>query len=403
MDISDLTKYGLIEKGEFTLKSGAKSKYYVNMKNAISFPEVMRKIINGLKRLIKDIDTKNTVICGVPTGAVPFASMLSYETGIPMIMIRKAAKEYGTEKLVEGAYTEGTNVILIEDVITTGNSTIQCAKNLEKEGLVIVKMLTVVSRYTGIFPDSATCDYRDIPIEYLIRVPQYSKTIIMNSILHRKGPLCVAADVTTTSELVELVEKIGPEISILKMHVDIITDFNDNTIFEIRRLKAKHNFIVWEDRKFADIGAVVKEQIHGGIYKISSWADLISMHVISGPDILKQAGDCHVIVITSMSSNKTLADEEYEKKCISMIEKQHDCKIFGIVTQNNVESFYSKFLKIVPGINISKKTTDNLGQKYSDIENKKWADVFVVGRDIVRNPDPHSKTIEYKEYIKKSI
>ena len=52
----------------------------------------MKKIINGLKRLIKDIDTENTVICGVPTGAVPYASMLSYETGIPMIMIRKAAK-----------------------------------------------------------------------------------------------------------------------------------------------------------------------------------------------------------------------------------------------------------------------------------------------------------------------
>ena len=57
------------------------------------------------------------------------------------------------------------------------------------------------------------------------------------------------------------------------------------------------------------------------------------------------------------------------------------------MTQNNVEC-NKDLLKIIPGINISQKETDSLGQKYSSIENKKWADIFVVGRDIVRNPDP---------------
>jgi len=224
----------------------------------------------------------------------------------------------------------------------------------------------------------------------------------LDSIICKKGSLCVAADVTTTNELVGLIEKIGPEISILKMHVDIISDFTDETIFHICRLKMKHNFFVWEDRKFADIGAVVKEQIHGGIYKISSWADLISMHVISGPDILDQAGDCGVIVITSMSSNETLADNEYERKCIEFINKNKTSNIFGIVTQNNIE-LNNNLLKFVPGINISQKTSDNIGQKYSNIENKNWADIFVVGRDIVRNEDPLLKILEYKKSIKKFI
>ena len=164
----------------------------------------------------------------------------------------------------------------------------------------------------------------------------------------------------------------------------------------------KHNFFVWEDRKFADIGAVVKEQIHGGIYKISSWADLISMHVISGPDILNQAGDCGVIVITSMSSNDTLADNEYERKCIEFINKNKTSNIFGIVTQNNIE-LNKNLLKFVPGINISQKTSDNIGQKYSNIENKNWADIFVVGRDIVKNEEPLLKILEYKKSIKKFI
>ena len=126
------------------------------------------------------------------------------------------------------------------------------------------------------------------------------------------------------------------------------------------------------------------------------------MHVISGPDILDQAGDCGVIVITSMSSNKTLADEAYERKCLEFISESKNTNILGIVTQNNVDCDHN-LLKIVPGINISQKETDNLGQKYSNIENKKWADIFVVGRDIVRNRNPYLKTLEYKEYIKKSI
>ena len=402
MNISDLTEHGIIIHGDFTLKSGQQSKYYVNMKNAISIPSLMKKIMIGFKRQLGNIDATNTVICGVPDGAVPYASMLSYETGIPLIMIRKEKKEYGTKKLIEGLYSVGTKVILIEDVITSGTSMIQCAKKLESEGLEVIRMLSIVSRFVGIFPDSANPEYKNITIESLIKISDYSRCSIMKSIMARKGPLCVAADVTSTSELIELVERIGPEISILKMHVDIISDFTDETIFHIKRLKMKHRFVVWEDRKFADIGAVAKEQIHGGIYKISSWADLISMHVISGPDILDQAGDCGVIVITSMSSNKTLADEAYERKCLEFISESKNTNILGIVTQNNVDCDHN-LLKIVPGINISQKETDNLGQKYSNIENKKWADIFVVGRDIVRNRNPYLKTLEYKEYIKKSI
>ncbi len=402
MNISDLTEHGIIEMGDFILKNGSHSKYYVNMKNAISIPHIMKKIMNGFKQLLNDIDTSNCVICGVPDGAVPYASMLSYETGIPLIMIRREKKDYGTKKLIEGIYSEDSNVILIEDVITTGSSMIECAKKLETEGLKITKMLSVVSRHVGISPDSPNPNYKNVIIESLLKISKYEKRVIMDSILRNKGPLCVAADVTTTNELIALIEKIGPEISILKMHVDIISDFTEETIFHICRLKMKYNFFVWEDRKFADIGAVVKEQIHGGIYKISSWADMISMHVISGPDILDQAGDCGVIVITSMSSNNTLADQDYERKCIDFINNNKTSQIFGIVTQNNVE-LNNKLLKFVPGINISQKETDNLGQKYSDIENKKWADIFVVGRDIVRNEDPFLKTLEYKKYIKKSI
>ena len=279
---------------------------------------------------------------------------------------------------------------------------IQCAKKLESEGLEVIRMLSVVSRFVGICPDATNPEYKNICIESLIKITDYKISEILKSVMARKGPLCVAADVTSTSELIELVERIGPEISILKMHVDIISDFTNETIFHIKRLKMKYGFVVWEDRKFADIGAVAKEQIHGGIYKISSWADLISMHVISGPDILNQAGNCGIIVVTSMSSNETLADKEYERKCLEFISKSKNNNIIGIVTQNNVEC-NKDLLKIVPGINISQKETDSLGQKYSSIENKKWADIFVVGRDIVRNPDPLLKTLEYKEYIKKSI
>mgnify|MGYP003956054135 CR=1 FL=1 len=394
MNIRDLYSNGIIKSGKFTLKSGVKSNYYVDMKKAISKPHLVRKITEAFENNIKGIINKNTVICGVPYGAIPYAAFLSYKTGVPLIMIRNDIKDYGTKQLIEGNYDENTEVILIEDVITTGSSVIDCAAKLEQHGVKIVKLISIVSRYTAVV---SLCPYyrKKHPIESLIQIPEIDKKQNVIDVVGKKGKLCVAADVKTTQELIELVEKIGSDICILKLHIDIIEDFGENTIQCLLKLKETFNFLIWEDRKFADIASIVKEQIHGGVYKISSWVDLVSMHLISGPEILSQAGNCGIIAITNMSTMGTLADEEYQRKCLEYIEGNDN--VVGIVSQIKIDDNYN-LLQFVPGINISSKKTDNLGQQYGHILQKDWADVYIVGRDIVQNEDPSLKIKEYKKF-----
>ena len=84
-----------------------------------------------------------------------------------MIFLRKDQKKYGTKNLIEGVYNRGNKVVLIEDVVTTGNSVIESAKILEENGLVISQIISIVSR------NSEDLYYKDIKIEYLFHLNDF--------------------------------------------------------------------------------------------------------------------------------------------------------------------------------------------------------------------------------------
>ena len=144
--IDEFLKNGIIETGNFTLKSGKKSDIYIDLRKSISFPNIHKKICDQLAEKIKVSHLDNLLICGTPYGAISYTSYISITHDIPMIFLRKEQKQYGTKKQVEGVFNKGDNVILIEDVITTGGSVIEAAQQLEKEGLNIVQIIAIVSR-----------------------------------------------------------------------------------------------------------------------------------------------------------------------------------------------------------------------------------------------------------------
>jgi len=130
--------------GEFTLTSGKKSSYYVNMKMASTNPEILRLISVEFAKLIPD---GTDIIAGMELGAVPLAVALSLESGIPYTMIRKGERKHGTGSRLEGPSVG--KAVLIDDVATTGGSNIESLKVLQDEGIEVAKIMVVVDREEG--------------------------------------------------------------------------------------------------------------------------------------------------------------------------------------------------------------------------------------------------------------
>ena len=142
-----LHKIGVIKFGEFTLKSGIVSPIYIDLGLFISFPEVLQKISAAMVELAKNL--KFDVIAGIPYTALPIATAMSLQTGWPMVYARKELKDYGTKKKLEGVFKEGDTALIIDDLITTGESKFETVEPFEGAGLKITDFIVLVDREQG--------------------------------------------------------------------------------------------------------------------------------------------------------------------------------------------------------------------------------------------------------------
>jgi orotate phosphoribosyltransferase len=132
--------------GSFLLRSGKTSTEYFDKYQFESNPELLKSIAKGLAPLIP----KETDYLGaLEMGGIPIATALSLETAIPVVFVRKTAKEYGTCKFAEGPPIKGKRLTLIEDVITTGGQVVISCNDLRSEGALISDVLCVIDRSEG--------------------------------------------------------------------------------------------------------------------------------------------------------------------------------------------------------------------------------------------------------------
>ncbi|HUX21811.1 MAG TPA: orotidine-5'-phosphate decarboxylase [Spirochaetia bacterium] len=142
--LSGLIETGCFRLGEFVLKSGIKSPFYVDLRIASSHPSLLRKIARAYASLLRGIRCDR--IAGIPVAALPFATALSLETGIPLIYPRTSSKGHGTGNSVEGSFKVGDRVVLVDDLITKGDSKIEAAAILEAQGLEVTDLLVLLER-----------------------------------------------------------------------------------------------------------------------------------------------------------------------------------------------------------------------------------------------------------------
>ena len=141
----------IIKFGDFTLASGKKSSYYVDLRLVPSYPHQFRKMVKYLQNeIIKDVGLdKFDSLVSVPTGGLVIASALAIETVKPLIYVRSKPKDYGTSKSVEGKIQEGMKVVMIDDVATTGGSVVNGIKSLKEEKIKVEDAYVIVNRMEG--------------------------------------------------------------------------------------------------------------------------------------------------------------------------------------------------------------------------------------------------------------
>jgi len=144
-----LEECGALQFGEFTLASGAKSGYYINIKKASTNPKVLYLISQLMAEKMQTENIRPNRIAGIVLGSIPLAAALSMATGIPYVMVRQEQKDHGTKGLIEGDLNPGDKVLVVEDVITTAGSSMKAISILRESGAVISEIISVVDREGG--------------------------------------------------------------------------------------------------------------------------------------------------------------------------------------------------------------------------------------------------------------
>jgi orotidine 5'-phosphate decarboxylase subfamily 1 len=219
----------------------------------------------------------------------------------------------------------------------------------------------------------------------------------------KRTNLSIALDVASQAELLQLADLLGPHLCVLKTHVDILEDFTPSFGERLKAIAHRHNFLIFEDRKFADIGQTVALQYERGVYRISEWADLVNAHILPGPGIIEglssigQPLQRGLLLLAEMSSEGNLATKHYVSEAVNWAENYSDF-VCGFISMGKI-SDNPGMIHFTPGVKLH-AGKDSLGQRYRTVEEvltKKGSDIIIVGRDIAHAADPLAAAKQYQE------
>ncbi|HEX6490965.1 MAG TPA: orotate phosphoribosyltransferase [Gaiellaceae bacterium] len=145
---ASLREHAYLE-GDFLLRSGRRSRYYLDKYRFETRPELLGPLGLKLARLVAEHEPAATRLAGPELGAVPLAAAASLASGLPFLIVRKQAKAYGTANRLEGAFEPGESVCLVEDVVTSGGAAVSAVEALRGAGLNCRTAICVVDREEG--------------------------------------------------------------------------------------------------------------------------------------------------------------------------------------------------------------------------------------------------------------
>ena len=216
----------------------------------------------------------------------------------------------------------------------------------------------------------------------------------------KKSNLVLSLDVTRGDEFFRILELVGPHIVLLKTHIDILDDFTPSFIDKLRRVADQHNFLIFEDRKFADIGNTVRHQYRNGVYRIHDWADFVTVHMVAGPGTLEGlfegTENRGAFLLARMSSRDNFITPDYTARVFHEGRRRREW-VAGYIGHGKDSADIAAFKKLLPpdqlllmpGVQLQ-AGGDALGQQYLSVEEavRGGADLVILGRGIIKADDP---------------
>lgn len=143
-----LHKFGILQFGEFKLKSGIVAPFYIDMRVVQSYPDALHSITAIYAEMLHDLP-QDVFLAGIPEAGIPIATAVGYETRRPLIQPRTKIKEHGKGKLVEGDWKAGDEVAIIDDLVTKGDSKLESLEQFKACDLKVVGFYLLLDREMG--------------------------------------------------------------------------------------------------------------------------------------------------------------------------------------------------------------------------------------------------------------
>lgn len=463
--LSKLYNAGLFTLEQTVLKSGKKSPYYCDFRSLVSQPELYQEVIDFCVDRIQKLNLTYQHLACVPIGSLPFTTSIANTLNCSFVIPRSETKSYGKKCSVEGNLNLNDTVVVIEDVVTTGNSVLDAVETLKNSGAIVEHIVVLFDREEEAEP---MIKNKNIQFHSLLNLNDFIKYLESNQItdnLHleqlkfhqekykkiqlevygknetdvklqdrkdklnndyksllssafnknlltiikeKKTSLCLSLDVATWNIGKHILEKCAPFICMVKLHLDLIQDWNSTATTELIAMSKKHHFLIMEDCKLDDTPPIIEKKVYGGHYKYGNWVDAITMNCLnfsanheivcrSGLQKRDKSSVLTVIPVGQYNVSSSLVNKELSHRFLEQLNSQKDERFkCNTVIQQTLFKTENQFLRMTPGV--VEKEDDLIflenKLKYRTIEDAMLKDrnhIVIIGSNILEDDNIEEK------------